>query len=176
MAELTSKQRAFVREYLVDSCGAKAVVRAGYSSKQASVQAATLLRIPHVLKAIKAGQRLAEDQSAVKGEEIVRELAAIAFAQAGKVARVEEVGGGYRVVLTATDQLDDAHQRALAEITETPGKYGPAFRVRLHDKLKALEILARIKGLDRPEPVDPGAAGGTVVVRFVPAVPPATSA
>ncbi|WP_298022219.1 terminase small subunit [uncultured Dysosmobacter sp.] len=45
---LKPRERTFVREYLVDLCGTKAAVRAGYSEKSAASQASRLLRKPEV--------------------------------------------------------------------------------------------------------------------------------
>ncbi|NOK06347.1 terminase small subunit [Myxococcus xanthus] len=42
--ELTAKQRAFVREYLVDGVGKQAAIRGGYSEHSAEVTASKLLR------------------------------------------------------------------------------------------------------------------------------------
>ena len=46
--KLTERERAFVREYLVDLNGTKAAIRTGYSKKSAASQASRLLRKPEV--------------------------------------------------------------------------------------------------------------------------------
>lgn len=46
--KLTARERAFVREYLVDLNGTKAAIRAHYSEKSAASQASRLLRKPEV--------------------------------------------------------------------------------------------------------------------------------
>ena len=43
MKELTRKQHAFVREYLLDKNGTQAAIRAGYSAPTAAEQAYDLL-------------------------------------------------------------------------------------------------------------------------------------
>ncbi len=45
---LTERQKAFVREYLVDYNGTKAAIRAGYSRRTARVQASALLTKPNI--------------------------------------------------------------------------------------------------------------------------------
>jgi phage terminase small subunit len=50
--ELNPKQAAFCREYIKDCNGKQAVIRAGYSAKNAEVKAAQLLRIVNVKKEI----------------------------------------------------------------------------------------------------------------------------
>ncbi|MCZ3380401.1 terminase small subunit [Rhizobium sp. AG207R] len=56
--ELTAKQRAFVREYLIDLNATQASIRAGYSAKTAAEQSSRLLRNVKVAAAISAAQKL----------------------------------------------------------------------------------------------------------------------
>ncbi len=53
MGKLTDKQKAFVREYLVDSNATQAAIRAGYSAKTAQEQSSRLLSKVMVREAIK---------------------------------------------------------------------------------------------------------------------------
>ena len=46
--KLTARERAFVREYLVDLNGTRAAIRANYSEKSAASQASRLLRKPEI--------------------------------------------------------------------------------------------------------------------------------
>lgn len=46
--KLTARERAFVRQYLVDLNGTQAAIRVGYSEKTAASQASRLLRKPDV--------------------------------------------------------------------------------------------------------------------------------
>ncbi len=48
--QMTARQLAFCREYLVDYIGGKAAIRAGYSRKGADQTASALLRNPKVAK------------------------------------------------------------------------------------------------------------------------------
>lgn len=52
MAELTNKQKLFVKEYLKDLNATQAMIRAGYSEKTAPEQASRLLRNVNVKDAI----------------------------------------------------------------------------------------------------------------------------
>lgn len=54
--KLTPKQQRFVDEYMVDHCGAKAAIRAGYARPQARSAASELLTKPNVKAAIAAKQ------------------------------------------------------------------------------------------------------------------------
>ena len=76
------RQEVFVREYLVDLCGAKAARRAGYSSKGANNQAFRLLRDPEVKRAVEAALEERLKRIEVKQDEVIRELKAVAMASA----------------------------------------------------------------------------------------------
>ena len=60
MAEpkITAKQQRFIEEYVVDLCGTKAAIRAGYAEDFAQQQASQMLRKPHIKAEI---EKLKED-------------------------------------------------------------------------------------------------------------------
>lgn len=70
----TPKQRRFVDEYMVDQCGAKAAVRAGYSQKSAGRLAVQLLEYPHVAAAVAAKQQRLAKKIEVTVDSIAMEL------------------------------------------------------------------------------------------------------
>ena len=53
MRELTAKQRAFVREYMIDHKATQAAIRAGYSVNTAGAIGHENLNKPEIAKAIK---------------------------------------------------------------------------------------------------------------------------
>lgn len=166
-AELTPKQQAFVREYLVDLNGKQAAIRAGYSEDSATEIGYENLRKPHVLQAIEYALM---EHTGVTRSRIVDELGAIAFADLGDfvdwdvetqhVANdikdrvgVEPAGDRpgdevvvltNRVVLRPSHKLDPAVRRAASKISQD--RWGNV-RVELHDKVAALDKLARALGM-----------------------------
>ncbi len=81
----------------------------------------------------------------ITNENILRELADIAFSDYTQFLRVED--GVVRV--TESAELTPGQRAAIASIKDT----GKAVELKLHDKQKALELLAKYTGLfDRPEP------------------------
>ena len=52
MGDLTVRQDAFCREYLLDLNGTQAAIRAGYAPKSAQAQASRLLTMPRVLEVV----------------------------------------------------------------------------------------------------------------------------
>jgi len=80
MAKLTDKQRRFVQEYLVDRNATQAAIRAGYSKKTAKQMGTENLAKPAIAEAITKGQKRVSEKLDVTIENVVAELAKLAFA------------------------------------------------------------------------------------------------
>lgn len=159
---LTPKQQQFVREYLIDFNATQAAIRAGYSPKTAQVIGAENLKKPMVAAEIqRLGQKTAQKLDITR-ESIMQELAAIGFARVTDFMRVEtelttRIGihpitgevinapGGccQSVRITNTDELPEDKVAALASIKQ--GTNG--IEVKLHDKVRALELLGKALGV-----------------------------
>lgn len=154
MARLTEKQARFVEEYLVDLDATKAAKRAGYSEKTAYSIGFENLKKPEIQEAIQTAMDARSSRTGITQDMVLRELAAIGFSRATDYAQIK----GGCVVLTDTETLTDDQKRALASIEE--GKFG--VKVRLHDKVRALEKLGEHlgmftgKGAEQPETPDDG--------------------
>ena len=72
--ELTPKQAAFVREYLIDGNGSAAAIRAGYSAKSAKDVASENLKKPMVAAAIKAATKIVAEKTETDAEWVRRRL------------------------------------------------------------------------------------------------------
>lgn len=71
---LTSRQARFVREYLVDSIGTKAAIRAGYSEHSAAQIAYELLQNPLVLARVEKLQDARAAALALKADDVLASL------------------------------------------------------------------------------------------------------
>lgn len=71
---LKPKQRRFVDEYLKDSNGAQAAIRAGYSAKTARAIASELLTFPHVKAAIEERLQKVAAKADVTAEYVLSSL------------------------------------------------------------------------------------------------------
>ena len=87
-------------------------------------------------------QEKAAEANQVTTERIVAELAKIAF---GDARRVMSWGPG-GVVLRESADLDDDEAAIVSEVTETTTATGGSLKVKTHDKLSALKLLADIAG------------------------------
>lgn len=140
MAKLNDRQERFVDEYLVDLNATAAAKRAGYSEKTARSQGQRLLTNVDIQAAIQKRQARLRGKLEITQERVLEELAAIAFANGTDFATINRNG---LVRLIPTDDLPEDKKKAVASIKE--GQYGT--EVKLHDKVKALELLGRHLGV-----------------------------
>ncbi len=80
-------------------------------------------------------------------EAVVQELEAIAAGEATDVITWDAMG---QVQLTPSSQLSDRARRAIKKVKVTPNQYGNSIEVEMHDKLSALRLLAKHRGLLEP--------------------------
>jgi phage terminase small subunit len=158
-----SKKERFVQEYLIDLNGTQAAIRAGYSTKTANRIASELLSKPDVIDAIANAKAIRAERTEITADQIVKELARIAFADPRDVMSWGPDG----VVLKDSNALTDDQARQVSEVSETTTGAGGTLKVKKHDKVKALELLGRHLGMFTDKLEHAGAGGGplTVVVR-----------
>jgi phage terminase small subunit len=168
--KLTDKQEAFCQEYLVDLNATKAAIKAGYSERSASVLAVKLMNKPQVQERIQELQQKRAARTEVSADRVVEELKVIAFSKVTDFLEVREVERSIglkkktpieedfddeddeeepltvkynSVSVFQTSEMNQAAIPAIAAIKE--GKNG--IELKLHDKTKALELLARHLGM-----------------------------
>lgn len=166
--KLTKKQKRFCDEYLVDLNATRAYKAAGYSVRSdnaAAVNGHKLLRNTKIDSYLKQKMREREKRTEITQDRVLRELARIGFANVTDYANVVEetveeerpvfnddgevvdhitvVRNIKRVDIEPTTDLDADRRAALSEIKET--KQG--IEIKLHDKVKALELLGRHLGM-----------------------------
>lgn len=147
MRGLTPRQARFVDEYLVDLNASQAARRAGYSSRTADQQGFRLLRNDQVRRGIAARRQQLAEKLHVKQERVLRELARIAFSDLADVARWGPDG----MVLLDSARLSADVRAAVESVRQTETGHGGSVAVKLHDKVRALDLLARHLGM-YPEP------------------------
>lgn len=159
--KLNGRQQLFVLEYLIDRNAEQAAIRAGYSPRYARGNAHKLVANSGIAEEI---QRLGAKTAAkleITRESIMQELAVVGFARVTDFVRVETVptsrpiihpitgevlsfaGEAQQVRITNTDELPEDKAAALASIKQ--GANG--IEVKLHDKVRALELLGKAVGV-----------------------------
>lgn len=159
MAKLGEKQAMFVKEYLIDINATQAAIRAGYSRKTAKEQAARLLSHVNVQAAIQKKMTQRGKRTEVTADRVILELARIAFGDLRGVAEWGDKG----LTLKNSANLSDDDAAAISEVAETTTKDGGTLRVKRHDKVKALELLARHLGLLDPKDKASDSIGAGVI-------------
>ena len=137
--KLTERQRRFVEEYLVDANAAQAAVRAGFSKKECGSAGGRLLRHLGVKEAVRKAMAERSERLRITADQVLREYARIAFADIRKFAGRGTAG------LKDVAELSDEEAAAVVELSGPSD--GKGLRVKLHDKKKALDALARHLGL-----------------------------
>lgn len=149
VAGLTPRQAAFVREYLVDRNGTQAAIRAGFSRASARTQAAQMLRIAKVREAADALVAASASERIAEHEELCAQLTAM-------------VRSSVSHFLTGAGEVDEARfaDPELAAgveyfrsstTTDAEGRTTRRVEFRLCDRIRAMERLAKLRGLDGPE-------------------------
>jgi phage terminase small subunit len=141
--KLTSKQQRFVEEYLVGLNATAAVRKAGYNTANPSEIGYQLLHKTSVQNAVKSRLDQLKERTNVTAEKVIAELARIAFMNIGDFDN-KTLGEMTR---------DDL--ACIAEITRTFNTKGDIVeKIRFHDKISALGMLAKYLGLfsDKSEP------------------------
>lgn len=139
-AGLTPKQAAFCEQYIVDLNGTQAAIRAGYTAKTASVQAARLLANAKIQAYIQQLKQQQQTRTQITADWVIQQLANIAGADGSAYTTVDANGA---IKYTPTDQLSPAQRAAIAGIKPTMA--GP--EIKTYDRLRALELLGKHLGL-----------------------------
>lgn len=133
-------QRAFCQEYLIDLNATQSAIRAGYSQKTANVKASQLLTMPHVTNYIDKLVTARSRRTEVTADRVLEELARIAFVDPRNIVGMDEFGNA---VFQSTDDMSEDDARCISEISQTVTENGGTIRVKMHDKVNALEKLGK---------------------------------
>jgi phage terminase small subunit len=155
---MTARQQAFVREYLVDLNGTQAAIRAGYSKNCAQEIACENLTKPIISNAVKAEiARRKEEQESLRYA-TTEEMRRLAFSDMGEFVTWDQSG----VKIKSSKQLGE-NTRCVSEVTEIKGLGTRTLKFKLHDKVAALDKLARHLGMYE----DAEAGKGSVQIAIV---------
>lgn len=108
---MSEQRHRFVVEYLASGNGTKAAIAAGFSEKSAAFQGSRLLREPAIVEAIAAGRAKVLAKIEVKAENVLAELAKVAFddeVSAIKVRALELLGKHLQLFVEKIDLKVDA--------------------------------------------------------------------
>jgi len=153
---LNPKQQRFVDEYLIDLNASRAAAAAGYAKASSNVTGARLLASPNIKLAIKDANKLKAKQLTVSKEQVVAELAKLAFSDITDFIEVREID----LIETGLDGEQTTRKVKFVDVFTTEGmpkiktaaiqsikQTKDGIEIKLHDKGKALEMLGRHLGV-----------------------------
>ena len=147
--EFTSMQLRFIESTSIDWNDAQAAMKAAYGANAPMTNVAVQQAISEAIEA-------RPERRQIKKGDVVAELAKIGFANMVDYLRVEE-GGAIRIDLK---RLTRDQAAAIVEVSESGPAKNRTIRLKLADKLSALEKLGRHMGIfaerhdERPKRLD----------------------
>lgn len=141
--KLTPRQRLFVQEYLIDLNASQAALRAGYSINNAHKIGSQLLENPRIKQAVKLAIYEREQRTKVTQDRVIEELAKIAF------INPTDVVNSYDASLHNGAAREDTAAISSIRVRRIPSKHGTGVEreIKLHDKIRALDLLGKHLGL-----------------------------
>jgi phage terminase small subunit len=139
---LTERQSRFIDEYLIDLNGMKAARRAGYVGKSAATSACLILKQPNGKRELRKRMTARATRTRITADRVLKEYARIAFAD----IRRYTLPGTKVMQMLPLESVSEDDSAAIAEMSVPGDKKGPT-RIKLHDKKRALDAIARHLGL-----------------------------
>lgn len=168
---LTKMQDMFCQEFIIDYHQTKAAIRAGYSKKTAYSIGNRLMKKVEIQKRIADLEKERMKRLNISQDRVLYEIACIALSNGADYGEIIErhikrENGKTTpiqcVEFTLTKELNDQQRRAISGIKE--GKTG--IEVKMHDKVKALELLMKHYGMlsDKPD----STTGDVTIINNIP--------
>lgn len=153
------KEARFIEEYLIDLNATKAAIRSGFSAKSAREIGSRLLKKGNIQEAIARAQAKRAEKLEITADKWLRELALIGF---GDIANYMTIDEGGSIIAKTFEEMPADASRALEYIEENRTIKESAdgtdsnilnnkIRFKMHDKLKALEMIGKALGFLKDE-------------------------
>ena len=151
MRKLTSKQKQFANEYLIDRNCTQAAIRAGYSPKTAYSQGQRLLKKVEVKALVDKKTVKLEEKVGLTAEMAMKEVKAIATSNV--MDGMEYDPNTREFSFKAPDEVPVEFWKAAQEITvmHSATGTGTVYRVKMHPKIQALKMEYDRHKLSQPE-------------------------
>ena len=144
---LTDKQQAFVDEYLVDMNATQAALRAGYSPRTARQTGAENLTKPVIQSALQKAMDARSKRTRINADRVLEEIAKIGFLNVQDLFTEDDLLKGIAALpddIAACVQSVEVVKKPSDEKDEDGNQqYDHVHKIRMYDKLKALEMLGR---------------------------------
>jgi len=140
--KLTTRQALFLDYLIKGLTQEKAYIKAGYAPKTARTCSSQLLTKPHIIKELAIRRSRAAELADVTSANIMKGLAQIAFFDIRKIYHKDGT-------LKKVHELDDDTSAALIGLNISTNTLTKEItrKIKMSDKFKALDSLAKIEGL-----------------------------
>lgn len=147
--QLRPKHQRFVSEYVIDHNGKQAAIRAGYKPSAAERTACVLLADDKVSQAVAVAEAALLARNALTADRVLEELRRLAFADArgfwdddGNLKPMKDLSPEQGSVLAGFEAV-------IKNAKAGDGQTDTVHKIKLWDKTRALETLAKHFGLTR---------------------------
>lgn len=181
---LSELQLKWCQEYAIKPDAKAAALAAGYSPAGAHTRGHENSKCPECMAEVARLRALEDEKFLIRKNEVIRELAILAMSDLGDVLEwgqepVEDDEGlpvtlpngepVMRPVVTPVNSraIPPALRRAISEVSMSDKG---TFKVKMHDRMKALEMLARIHGLFEKDNEQQGKAAADSIAALIEAV------
>lgn len=164
-----AKRERFCQEFIIDLNGKQAAIRSEYSEKTAEQQASRLLSNAKVQQRIAELKEIRSERTRVTQDLVLQELMILAksdFRDYGEIVKDFAHPDG-RLKLKAFKDMKGDVTRAIKSISEHITKDGIQLKFKLHNKLPALELLAKHLGMLIERHEITGDEGGPIKIEYV---------
>lgn len=142
---LSPKHRLFVAEYLRDKNAARSYRAAGYNEKHADTHGTRLARTGKIADAIRKGLEKQNEKAELRAQDVLNEIKKLAFVdlsnaydEDGALLHPKKMPADVRAALNYVES-DEIVKR----INGKRVRIGRATKIKLTDKVRALEMLAK---------------------------------
>jgi phage terminase small subunit len=142
---LSTKHQLFVQEYLKDLNASAAARRAGYAVANANCRGSELLKEPEIQEAIAQAAAARLSRLQIEADDVLREILALAtvdlaaaYDEKGNLLSIHEMPVAVRKAIAGVEVLEEFQGRGAQR-----EHIGSTRKVKMWDRLKALELLGR---------------------------------
>jgi phage terminase small subunit len=163
---LTPKQKRFCEEYLKDCNATQAYIRAGYKGSvgTAEVESFKLLRNPKVQACIQQSQAARSQRTQIDADRVLKEYARIAFANITDILSFDSGGVTVKDSKDLQPDITAALESLDCSTVESEAGARTSVKIRMHSKISALNMIAKLIGMDKEAAIKATIAMGYEVV------------
>lgn len=159
------RQEEFCQRYIIRFSGKLSAIGAGFSAKTAIVQASQLLTKPHIQKRIAELIKNRSERTQITQDMVLQELAVLGFSDFKNYGQVKEDG---KLEFYPFKKIQEEKTRAINSIKEvTSAGGGRSISLKLHEKVRPLELVGKHLGMFVERHELAGEGGGPIKIDYV---------